>query len=76
MQTIQYSIPESKHLYFEIIRGVLADIAKGGGGVFGNAVIIDLGGQSLLFDTFETPIAVEDLRVASNFLTKNPIIGL
>ena len=74
MQTIQNSIPESKHLYLEIIKGGLfGAIASCGGDAFCDSGIIDFGGQSLIFDTFETPIEVEDLRVASNFQTRNPI---
>lgn len=74
MQTIQNSIPESKHFYLEIIKGgIFSAIAKCGGGAFCNSGIIDLGGQTLIFDTFETPIEVEDLRVAGNFHTRNPI---
>lgn len=74
MQTIQNSIPESKHFYLEIIKGgVFGAIARCEGGAFSNAGIIDLGGQTLIFDTFETPIAVEDLRVAGNWVTSNPI---
>jgi hypothetical protein len=46
MQTIQNSIPESKHFYLEIIiGGIFGAIARCGGGAFGNAGIIDLGGQ-------------------------------
>jgi len=56
----------------EIAEGVYVAISADGGGAMGNAGIVDLGDRTLIFDTFETPIAAEDLRVASEFLTGRP----
>jgi glyoxylase-like metal-dependent hydrolase (beta-lactamase superfamily II) len=65
--------PNSIHYTLEeIAEGVFACISTDGGGAMGNAGIIDLGDRTIIFDTFETPIAAEDLRVASEFLTGRP----
>jgi glyoxylase-like metal-dependent hydrolase (beta-lactamase superfamily II) len=53
----------------EISEGIFACISADGGGAMGNAGIVDLGDRTVVFDTFETPIAAEDLRVANEFLT-------
>jgi glyoxylase-like metal-dependent hydrolase (beta-lactamase superfamily II) len=65
--------PESIHFTLqEITAGVFAAISKAEGGAMGNAGIIDLGERVIIFDTFETPIAAEDLRIASEYLTGKP----
>ena len=74
MQTIPNNIPRSSHFHLEQINeGVYAAIATGGGGAFSNSGIVNLGERTIIFDTFETPIAAEDLRVANDSLTGNPI---
>ena len=57
----------------EITEGVFIAISLDGGGAMGNAGIVDLGDRTIIFDTFETPIAAKDLRVASEFLTGRPV---
>ena len=44
-----------------------------GGMAIGNAGIVDLGDRTLIYDTFSTPQAVEDLRIAAETLTGRPI---
>ena len=71
----QYSSTQPNSIHFlleEIAEGVFACISADGGGAMGNAGIVDLGDRTIIFDTFETPIAAEDLRVASEFLTGRP----
>lgn len=60
------AIKESRH--FELhapAEGVFAAIARDGGSAIGNAGVIDLGGQTVIFDTFLTPQAAADLRRAT-----------
>lgn len=60
----------SKHFSLEkISEGVFAAIAKDGSGSVGNAGFIDLGGQTIIFDTFNTPQAAEDLKRAAERVT-------
>ncbi len=64
------SIPSSEHFEIQTLsEGVYAAIAKEFGAAFSNSGIIDLGGLTLVFDTFETPKAAEDLRAAAQSLT-------
>jgi len=49
--------------------GVYAAIATELGAGYSNAGLIDLGGQTLIFDAFENPLAAEDLLKASIQLT-------
>lgn len=53
----------------EIASGVFAVIHKPGGSAVANAGIIDLGDQTLVFDTFISHIAALDLRLAAEQLT-------
>ncbi|MFC4801411.1 MBL fold metallo-hydrolase [Neobacillus sp. GCM10023253] len=56
----------SKHFDLERVGdGVFAAIAKEGGGAVGNAAFVDLGGQTIVFDKFNTPNAAEDLKRAA-----------
>lgn len=57
----------------ELAQGVFAAIHKDGGGAIGNAGIIDLGDRALVFDTFISPLAAEDLRTAAKELIGKPI---
>lgn len=52
--------------------GVHAAIPKDGGGAICNAGIIDLGGLVVVFDTFLTPSAAQDLKSAVLELTGRP----
>lgn len=55
----------SKHFDLERVGdGVFAAIAKEGGGAVGNAGFVDLGEQTIVFDTFNSPQAAEDLKRA------------
>jgi len=66
--------PHSKHFRInELAEGVYAAIATDEGSAIGNAGIIDLGDQTLVFDTFMTPTAAQDLRAAAESLTCNSI---
>jgi cyclase len=53
----------------QLAEGVYAAIATDGGAAISNAGIIDLGGRTLVFDTFMTPQAGRDLRLAAVQLT-------
>jgi cyclase len=62
-------LPESKHFRLQqLANGVYAAIHIEGGGAFGNAGIVDLGNRTLIYDTFFTPQAAEDLRTAAEVL--------
>jgi glyoxylase-like metal-dependent hydrolase (beta-lactamase superfamily II) len=59
----------SKHFHLEpLAEGVYVAIATVDGGALCNAGVIDLGDQLLIFDTFLTPQAAEDLRAAAERL--------
>lgn len=64
----------SKHFTLEkVSHGVYAAIAKEGGGSVANAGFIDLGGHTIVFDTFNTPQAAEDLKRAVEMVNASPI---
>src|SRR5512136_591370 len=63
------TLPDSKHFTVHpLADGVFAVISKIGGSADCNAGIIDLGDICLVFDTFFTPSAAEDLHRAVNSL--------
>jgi cyclase len=67
-------LPDSKHFRLQqLADGVYAAIHIDGGAAIGNAGIIDLGDRTLVYDTFLTPQAAEDLRTAAEALTGRPI---
>lgn len=67
-------LPDSKHFRLQqLADGVYAAIHIDGGTAIGNAGIVDLGNRSLIYDTFFTPQAAEDLRTAAEALTGRPI---
>jgi cyclase len=70
------SQPGSKHFTLQqAAEGVYAAIANDGGAAICNAGIIDLGGQVVVFDTFLTPQAAQDLRQAAiNLFGRTPQI--
>lgn len=57
----------------EITDGVYALIATEKGGGMSNAGLIDMGEYSIVFDTFNTPQAGEDLRIIARQLIDKPI---
>jgi glyoxylase-like metal-dependent hydrolase (beta-lactamase superfamily II) len=63
-------LPASKHFQLQqIAEGVYAAIHIDGGAAISNAGIVDLGDRTLIFDTFMSPHAAEDLRSAAETLT-------
>ncbi|HEY8324080.1 MAG TPA: MBL fold metallo-hydrolase [Ktedonobacterales bacterium] len=70
MTASQSSLPTSAFFRLEQLgEGVYHAIATPGSGSLGNAGIIDLGGQTLIFDTMMTSAAARDLRAAAERLT-------
>lgn len=68
------SLPRSDHFNLEQIAwGVYVAIARDSGAAFSNAGIIDLGDRTLVFDSFLTPWAGEDLRRIAEILTQRPV---
>jgi cyclase len=62
--------------YFELVElgeGIFAAMAYPGTGAMANAGIVDLGGKTLVFDTFFTPQAAADLRAVSESLFQRPV---
>ncbi len=67
-------LPTSRHFQLEeLLDGVYAAIGIPGTGSGSNAGIIDLGDRTLVFDTFLTPQAGDDLRAAAERLTGRPV---
>jgi glyoxylase-like metal-dependent hydrolase (beta-lactamase superfamily II) len=65
------TIPNSEYFTLRPLKnGVYAAIAKVGSPVFSNAGIIDTGDHILIFDTFNTYRAAEDLRRDTEILTR------
>ena len=65
--------PLSEHFSLDqIAAGVYAAVASDLGGAYSNAGIVDLGGATLIVDTFATPQAAQDLRAAAERLTGRP----
>lgn len=63
-------LPTSEHFVLhELAAGVFAAIATQDGAAYSNAGIIDIGERTLIFDTFDTPVAARDLRSAAETLT-------
>lgn len=61
---------DSPHFRLEpLAQGVYAALAKPDGLAWTNAGIVDLGGYTLVFDTFFNPAAGEDLRRAAEIVT-------
>lgn len=73
MRQTSHELPTSDHFELhQIAEGVYAAIAIEGGAAYSNSGIINLGDQTLIVDTFETPMAAEDLRAAAEHLTGRP----
>ncbi|WP_249310137.1 MBL fold metallo-hydrolase [Bacillus sp. FJAT-49736] len=61
---------KSKHFELQKLKdGIYAAIAKDGGGSVGNAGFVDLGDQTIVFDTFNTQQAAEDLQHFAESIT-------
>jgi cyclase len=54
---------------YQVKDGIYAAIVTDGSGALGNAGIIDLGDKTLIFDTFQSPLAASDLKEAAQALT-------
>jgi glyoxylase-like metal-dependent hydrolase (beta-lactamase superfamily II) len=68
------TLARTKHFRLEQLEaGIYAAIHVDGGAAIGNAGIVDLGDRTLVYDTFFTPQAGEDLRAAAEALTGRPV---
>lgn len=64
------TVPASEYFELKMLaEGVYAAVAFEGSAARSNAGIIDLGEQTLIFDTFDSARAAEDLRAAAEQLT-------
>lgn len=64
----------SKHFKLEkISNSSFAAIAKEGGGAVANAGFVDLGDKVIVFDTFNTQQASEDLKLVAEKITNRPV---
>jgi len=65
--------PVSEHFEIKSLAdGVFAAVATPGGAALSNAGVIDLGDRTLIFDTFDSVAAGEDLRSIAERLTGRP----
>lgn len=70
MNSTTPTVSTSEHFELsQLAEGVYAAIAIEGGAARSNAGIIDLGEQTVIFDTFDSPVAAADLRAAAEHLT-------
>ncbi len=70
MTAPQIDLPTSRYFRLERLgEGVFHAIATPGSGSMGNAGIVDLGAETLVFDTMLTAAAARDLRAAAKRLT-------
>ena len=70
------SEPPPASTHFELVKlrdGVYAATHAPGGTAIGNAGVVDLGGATLIFDTFHSIQAARDLKKAVAALTPSPI---
>jgi cyclase len=68
------NLPKSQHFQLsELSDGVYAAIQTADGWAVGNAGIIDLGGHTVVFDTFLAPQAATELCKAAEVLTGRPV---
>jgi cyclase len=74
LETTKKPSPIAKHFQLQQLKdGIYAAISIDGTGSMSNAGIIDLGDCILIFDTFFTPQAAEDLRLAAEQLLDKPV---
>ena len=57
----------------QLADGVYAAIHQERGWAVSNAGLVDLGGETLLFDTFMTPAAAQELRQVAEELMQQPV---
>lgn len=70
----EQNLPKSEHFHLhKLTNGVYAAIQTVSGLAGANAGIIDLGGHTIIFDTFVTPQAASELRKAAELLTGQAI---
>ncbi|WP_165422843.1 MBL fold metallo-hydrolase [Ktedonosporobacter rubrisoli] len=68
------ALPSSSHFHLkQLADGVYAAMSREGSGSMSNAGIVDLGDRTLVFDTFLSPTAAQDLRNAAEQLTGRPV---
>ncbi|MBP2111985.1 MBL fold metallo-hydrolase [Paenibacillus silagei] len=68
------SFQGSRHFRLQYVAdSTVAAVAVPGTGSLANAAIIDLGGLTLVVDTFATLEAAQDLKAAAEHLTGNPV---
>ncbi|OSX89414.1 MBL fold metallo-hydrolase [Bacillus nitratireducens] len=64
----------SKHFSLEkVSEGIYVAIAREGSGAVANAGFIDLGDKTIVFDTFNTQQAAEDLKYIAEKITNRPV---
>jgi len=74
MSTVHDALPQSKHFQLtQLSDGVYAAMSIPGSGSMCNAGIVDVGGYALVFDTFLTPQAGQDLRDVAETLTGHSV---
>jgi len=73
MKNIQLQTVSRHFRLAPLAGGVYAAIHASGGWAISNAGIIDLGDRTLVFDTFLTPHAAQDLRAVAEELTGRPV---
>ena len=74
MKATAQALRTSEHFELkQLAEGVYAAIGVEGGAAYSNAGIVDLGDQTLILDTFQTPAAAHDLRAAAEHLTGQPV---
>lgn len=62
--------------HFDLLKvddGIFAAIAKEGGGAVGNAGFVDLGHQTIIFDTFNTQQAALELKNMAERISNRPV---
>lgn len=65
---------DCRHFRLEkICEGIFAAIAKEGSGSVANAGFVDLGGKTIVFDTFNTQQAAEELKDIAESITGKPV---
>ncbi|MGN7401834.1 MBL fold metallo-hydrolase [Cytobacillus praedii] len=65
---------QSKHFKLEkVSNSIYAAIAKEGGGAAANAGFVDLGEKVIVFDTFNTQQASQDLKLLAESTTNHPV---
>ncbi|MBA4494457.1 MBL fold metallo-hydrolase [Paenactinomyces guangxiensis] len=57
----------------QVKQGIYAAIVKDGTGALGNAGFVDLGNQTIVFDTFQSTLAAKDLKQMAEEITEKPV---